>query len=288
MITFVKILMERVNDMTLQEEIIRQLGVKASIDPQEEIRKTVDFLKAYLRKHSFLKTYVLGISGGQDSTLAGKLAQMAIAELREEASDQAYQFIAVRLPYGVQADEADAQKALAFIAPDQTLTINIKAAVDGQVEALQAAGVEISDFNKGNIKARQRMISQYAIAGQMAGAVIGTDHAAENITGFFTKFGDGGADILPLFRLNKRQGKALLKVLGADAALYEKVPTADLEDQKPGLADEVALGVTYQDIDDYLEGKLISKVAQATIEKWWHKGQHKRHLPITIFDDFWK
>lgn len=280
--------MERVNDMTLQEEIIRQLGVKASIDPQEEIRKTVDFLKAYLRKHSFLKTYVLGISGGQDSTLAGKLAQMAIAELREEASDQAYQFIAVRLPYGVQADEADAQKALAFIAPDQTLTINIKAAVDSQVEALQAAGVEISDFNKGNIKARQRMISQYAIAGQMAGAVIGTDHAAENITGFFTKFGDGGADILPLFRLNKRQGKALLKVLGADAALYEKVPTADLEDQKPGLADEVALGVTYQDIDDYLEGKLISKVAQATIEKWWHKGQHKRHLPITIFDDFWK
>ncbi|ACI61564.1 NAD synthetase [Streptococcus pyogenes NZ131] len=281
-------LMERVNDMTLQEEIIRQLGVKASIDPQEEIRKTVDFLKAYLRKHSFLKTYVLGISGGQDSTLAGKLAQMAIAELREETSDQAYQFIAVRLPYGVQADEADAQKALAFIAPDQTLTINIKAAVDGQVEALQAAGVEISDFNKGNIKARQRMISQYAIAGQMAGAVIGTDHAAENITGFFTKFGDGGADILPLFRLNKRQGKALLKVLGADAALYEKVPTADLEDQKPGLADEVALGVTYQDIDDYLEGKLISKVAQATIEKWWHKGQHKRHLPITIFADFWK
>lgn len=278
--------MERVNDMTLQEEIIRQLGVKASIDPQEEIRKTVDFLKAYLRKHSFLKTYVLGISGGQDSTLAGKLAQMAIAELREETSDQAYQFIAVRLPYGVQADEADAQKALAFIAPDQTLTINIKAAVDGQVEALQAAGVEISDFNKGNIKARQRMISQYAIAGQMAGAVIGTDHAAENITGFFTKFGDGGADILPLFRLNKRQGKALLKVLGADAALYEKVPTADLEDQKPGLADEVALGVTYQDIDDYLEGKLISKAAQATIEKWWHKGQHKRHLPITIFDDF--
>ncbi|VGQ35665.1 ammonia-dependent NAD(+) synthetase [Streptococcus pyogenes] len=274
--------------MTLQEEIIRQLGVKASIDPQEEIRKTVDFLKAYLRKHSFLKTYVLGISGGQDSTLAGKLAQMAIAELREETGDQAYQFIAVRLPYGVQVDEADAQKALAFIAPDQTLTINIKAAVDGQVEALQAAGVEISDFNKGNIKARQRMISQYAIAGQMAGAVIGTDHAAENITGFFTKFGDGGADILPLFRLNKRQGKALLKVLGADAALYEKVPTADLEDQKPGLADEVALGVTYQDIDDYLEGKLISKVAQATIEKWWHKGQHKRHLPITIFDDFWK
>ncbi|EKA08983.1 NAD synthetase, partial [Streptococcus sp. GMD4S] len=129
---------------------------------------------------------------------------------------------------------------------------------------------------------------QYALAGAHSGAVIGTDHAAENITGFFTKFGDGGADILPLYRLNKRQGKQLLKELGADSALYEKIPTADLEEDKPGLADEVALGVTYNEIDDYLEGKTISPEAQATIENWWYKGQHKRHLPITVFDDFWE
>ncbi|NGL83925.1 ammonia-dependent NAD(+) synthetase [Streptococcus equi] len=274
--------------MTLQEDIIRQLGVKAVIDPKQEIRQSVDFLKAYLLKHSFLKTYVLGISGGQDSSLAGRLAQIAIEELRAETGDKQYQFIAVRLPYGVQADEADAQRALAFIQPDQVLTVNIKEAVDGQLRALEAAGLEISDFNKGNIKARQRMISQYAIAGQTAGAVIGTDHAAENVTGFFTKFGDGGADILPLFRLTKRQGKALLKELKADPSLYEKVPTADLEDKKPGLADEVALGVSYQEIDDYLEGHRISAEAQARLEAWWYKGQHKRHLPITIFDDFWK
>lgn len=274
--------------MTLQKEIIKQLGVKATINPDEEIRKSVDFLKSYLKKHSFLKTLVLGISGGQDSTLAGRLAQMAIEEMREETGQEDYQFIAIRLPYGVQVDEADAQLALAFIQPDQNLTINIKQAVDGQVRALEEAGVTISDFNKGNIKARQRMISQYAVAGQSSGAVIGTDHAAENITAFFTKFGDGGADILPLFRLNKRQGRQLLKALGADARLYEKVPTADLEENKPGIADEVALGVTYNDIDDYLEGKTISAEAQAKIEAWWYKGLHKRHLPITIFDDFWK
>ena len=70
--------------MTLQETIIAQLGVKPSIDPKEEIRKSVDFLKAYMLKHPFLKTYVLGISGGQDSTLAGRLAQLAIEELRAE------------------------------------------------------------------------------------------------------------------------------------------------------------------------------------------------------------
>ncbi|MCP1638837.1 NAD+ synthase [Streptococcus gallinaceus] len=274
--------------MTLQEIIIRELGVLSTIDPQEEIRRSIDFLKEYLKKHPFLKSYVLGISGGQDSSLAGRLAQIAIEEMRAETGDDAYQFIAIRLPYGIQADEDDAQRALAFIKPDVSLTVNIKEAVDGQVTALEAAGLSISDFNKGNIKARQRMITQYAVAGEHKGAVIGTDHAAENITGFFTKFGDGGADVLPLFRLNKRQGKALLAALGAEKAIYEKIPTADLEENKPGLADEVALGVTYNDIDDYLEGKTVSPQAQEIIENWWKKTAHKRHLPITVFDDFWK
>ena len=274
--------------MSLQEEIIAQLGVKPNIDPEEEIRKSVDFLKAYLRKHPFLKSYVLGISGGQDSTLAGRLAQMAVEEMRAETGDDSYRFIAVRLPYGVQADEDDAQKALAFIQPDVSLTVNIKESADAMTKAVETTGAKVSDFNKGNIKARSRMISQYALAGSYSGAVIGTDHAAENVTAFFTKFGDGGADILPLYRLNKRQGKQLLAALGADPALYEKVPTADLEEEKPGIADEVALGVTYNEIDDYLEGKSVSAQAQETIESWWHKGQHKRHLPITVFDEFWK
>ena len=274
--------------MSLQEEIIAQLGVKPNIDPEEEIRKSVDFLKAYLKKHPFLKSYVLGISGGQDSTLAGRLAQLAVEEMRAETGDDSYRFIAVRLPYGVQADEDDAQKALAFIQPDVSLTVNIKESADAMTKAVETTGAKVSDFNKGNIKARSRMISQYALAGSYSGAVIGTDHAAENVTAFFTKFGDGGADILPLYRLNKRQGKQLLAALGADPALYEKVPTADLEEEKPGIADEVALGVTYNEIDDYLEGKSVSTQAKETIESWWHKGQHKRHLPITVFDEFWK
>lgn len=274
--------------MTLQETIIQQLGVNPVIDPEEEIRKSIDFLKDYLKKHSFLKTYVLGISGGQDSTLAGRLAQLAIEEMRAETGDASYQFIAVRLPYGVQADEDDAQRALAFIQPDVSLVVNIKESADAMTKAVKATGATVSDFNKGNIKARSRMIAQYALAGSYKGAVVGTDHAAENVTAFFTKFGDGGADILPLYRLNKRQGKQLLAALDADSALYEKVPTADLEEEKPGIADEVALGVTYNEIDDYLEGKTISDQAKARIESWWHKGEHKRHLPITIFDDFWK
>lgn len=272
----------------LQQKIIRALHVAPTIDPKQEVRRTIDFLKDYLMAHPFLKTYVLGISGGQDSSLAGRLAQLAMEEIRAETGDESYQFIAVRLPYGIQNDEADAIAALEFIQPDQIMTINIKESTDAMVKALEMNPLEISDYNKGNIKARQRMIVQYAIAGQMAGAVIGTDHAAEAVTGFFTKFGDGAADITPLWRLTKGQGRELMKELQSPERLYLKVPTADLEENKPMIADEVALGVTYQAIDDYLTGKEVPEQDAATIEKWYLKSQHKRHLPITIFDDFWK
>lgn len=272
----------------LQAEIKKVLAVKETIDPPKEIDMRVSFLKEYLKQHPFLKTYVLGISGGQDSTLAGKLAQIAIAELREETGDDSYRFIAVRLPHGVQADESDAQAALSFIQPDESYAINIEPAVSAMVATFAEQNLPIGDFNKGNIKARQRMIVQYAIAGERQGAVIGTDHAAESVTGFYTKFGDGASDIFPLAGLNKRQGRSLLKTLAAPESLYLKVPTADLEENQPMLPDEVALGVTYDEIDDYLEGKSVSEAAAEQIERHYLKSEHKRHLPITPFDTFWK
>ncbi|WP_067703473.1 MULTISPECIES: ammonia-dependent NAD(+) synthetase [unclassified Erwinia] len=274
--------------MTLQQEIIEALGVKPVIDVQQEIRNSVEFLKSYLRTYPFIKTLVLGLSGGQDSTLAGKLSQTAISELRQETGSADYQFIAVRLPYGIQADEQDCQDAIDFIKPDRVLTVNIKEAVLASEKALREAGVTLSDFVRGNEKARERMKAQYSIAGVTSGVVVGTDHAAEAVTGFFTKYGDGGTDINPLFRLNKGQGKQLLKALGCPAHLYLKHPTADLEDDRPGLQDEVALGVTYEQIDHYLEGKTIAADAAKTIEGWYLKTEHKRRPPITIFDDFWK
>lgn len=272
----------------LQERIINELKVKPEINAEEEIRRSVDFLKDYLKKHPFLKALVLGISGGQDSTLAGKLSQMAISELREETGDDAYQFIAVRLPYGDQADEQDAMDAIEFMQADKTVRVNIKQAADAMVQSIEENGLEISDFNKGNIKARERMIAQYGIAGAVSGAVVGTDHAAEAITGFYTKYGDGGADITPLWRLDKRQGRAMLELLNAPEHLYKKVPTADLEEDRPALPDEVALGVTYNDIDDYLEGKEVADNVAEKIENWFLKTEHKRHMPINVYDTFWK
>lgn len=272
--------------MSIQKQIINDLHVKPSIDPKEEIKHRIAFLKAYLLK-SKTKGFVLGISGGQDSTLAGKLCQMAVEELRNEGHEAT--FIAVRLPYGIQKDEDDARAALSFIQPDRSLTFDIATTVDAFVsEYKQATGEVISDFNKGNVKARERMIAQYAVGGMHNLLVVGTDHAAEAVTGFFTKYGDGGADVLPLTGLTKRQGRALLKELGAEERLYLKVPTADLLDNTPQQADETELGISYDLLDDYLEGKQISQEDTDKIEKRYLITQHKRQVPASMFDDWWK
>jgi NAD+ synthase len=189
----------------------------------------------------------------------------------------------------VQRDEDDAQLALSFIRPQRTVGFNIQRAVDGfEAEYLDALGDEMTDFTKGNVKARARMIAQYAIAGQRSLLVVGTDHAAEAVTGFFTKFGDGAADVLPLSGLTKRQGRALLMELGAPERLYLKAPTADLLDDAPGQTDEANLGLSYQQIDDYLEGLEVPDAVAEAIEAKYLATRHKRHLPVSRFDDWWR
>lgn len=269
----------------LQAQIISELGAKPAIDPAAEIRRRTTFLKSYL-KSAGAKGFVLGISGGQDSTLAGRLAQLAVNEL--EAEDTEANFVGVRLPYKVQHDEDDAQLALEFIEPKTSWTYNVGPGVDGfEDEYRTTTGEKITDFNKGNIKARARMIAQYALAGQHGLLVIGTDHAAEAVTGFYTKFGDGAADLLPLSGLTKRQGSSLLLELGAPKRLYEKKPTADLLDEDPGQTDEDSLGLSYEQIDDYLEGKDIGDSAAGRLEHRYLTSRHKRALPVAIDDTWW-
>lgn len=272
----------------LQQEIISELKVQAEIDPMDEFRRSVDFLKEYLNKYDFLKSYVLGISGGQDSTLAGFMAQAAVNELNNDLGEDKYEFIAVRLPYGNQVDEQDCQDALDFIQPSRTVRVDIQQAVDASQAAVEQEIGPINEYIKGNTKARERMKVQYDIAAACQGIVIGTDHAAESVTGFYTKYGDGAADVMPLYRLNKRQGRSILKALGCPEHLYNKIPTADLESDKPLLPDEVALGVSYEAIDDYLEGKEVDDKDAEVIETWYLKTRHKRLDPITVFDNWWK
>jgi NAD+ synthase len=266
-----------------QKEIIETLGVKPVINPAEEIRTRVDFLKTYVRNAN-AKGLVLGISGGQDSSLAGRLSQIAMEELRAEGYDA--KFLALRLPYGVQKDEDDAQLALGFIQPDESFEFNIKETVDAfehtfnTIPGLPA----LRDYDKGNAKARVRMLTQYAYASERGYLVVGTCHAAEYIFGYETKHGDGACDIIPLDGLNKGQGKALLKELGAPARLYEKAPTADLLDNKPGQKDEDELGLAYTTIDGFLEGKQIVESDAVLIIQRYFASQHKRSLAAAPSD----
>lgn len=272
--------------MNTQKQIIGALHVKPTIDAKAEIRNRIDFLKEYCKKVK-ARGFALGISGGQDSTLAGRLSQLAAEELRLEGYHAA--FCAIRLPYGVQQDEEDAQEALAFIKADETLVINIKDSVDAFAQTYQqATSHSLADYHKGNVKARMRMIAQYAVAGERNYLVVGTDHAAEAVTGFFTKFGDGGADILPLSGLTKGQGRELLRELNAAESLYLKTPTADLLDHKPQQADEDELGIDYGVLDDYLTGNEVGTEAKVNIERRFEMTKHKRELPVTPFDQWWK
>lgn len=272
--------------MNLQKQIMNDLHVKETINPKEEIAARIDFLKNYVKKTG-AKGFVLGISGGQDSTLAGRLAQLAVEQLRAEGHSAT--FTAVRLPYGIQKDEDDAQLALSFIKPDDSIAFDISNTVDTFATSYnQTTNEALTDFNKGNVKARVRMITQYAIGGQNGLLVIGTDHAAEAVTGFFTKYGDGGADLLPLTGLTKRQGKSLLQELEAPERLYLKTPTADLLDNTPLQADETELGITYDELDDYLEGKEVTKNIAEKIEKRYIMSQHKREVPASMHDNWWK
>ncbi|CAL8481543.1 ammonia-dependent NAD(+) synthetase [Caballeronia sp. S22] len=267
-----------------QKQIIGELGVAENFDVDIERERRIAFLCDYLVSQG-LRTFVLGISGGVDSSASGRLAQLSVERLRARRYEA--HFVAVRLPYGTQRDEDDARLALDFVRPDETLEVNVKGCSDEMLAALESAGAQYADdlhrdFVLGNIKARERMIAQYAIAGARAGVVIGTDHAAESLMGFFTKYGDGGADVLPLSGLTKRRVRALARSMGAVERLVMKVPTADLESLTPQRPDEDSYGISYENIDDFLEGKEVSEQVLTTIRRFHMATQHKRSLPVEV------
>lgn len=281
--------------MAKKEEILRVHGVIATenFNAKSAVRKRIDHLKFRLRETN-QKGYVLGISGGVDSTTTGRMCQIACEELRAEGYFA--QFIAMRLPAGVQRDEADAQEALKFINPDKIITVNVGEAanllsIQGVSAIRDLEGDKITphqeDFALGNIKCRLRMVAQYQVAALYGCLVVGTDFNSENVTGFFCKFGDGAADQVILYGenkngINKRQVRLMAKEQGAPQRIYEKPPTADLETLNPGKLDDEGFGFSYELLDDFLEGKEIDAATEQKIVNLYVATQHKRD-PIPVF-----
>ncbi len=271
-------------------ELRSRLAVARRIDPDGEIRARVGFLRAYLVA-SGQRALWLAVSGGVDSALTGKLCSLAVAAANRDGG--AYRFLAVRLPFGRQRDAADANRVLHWIEPSEAVRVNVEKAVRALESSLPraslAAASEASrDYARGNTKARMRMAVQYHLANLAGGLVVGTDHSAEALVGFFTKYGDGGVDVCPLFGLSKRQVRELASHLGAPEKIVNKVPTADLEDLRPGLPDEDALGISYQQIDDYLEGLPIPVEVADRIDALYRATEHKRRSPVVPLDTWWK
>lgn len=260
--------------------IAAELGVAAHFDVEAEAAHRTKFLMELLVTVG-ARCLVLGISGGVDSATAALLCARAVRGLPAGRA----KFVAVRLPYGRQADDADAHLVLDTVGPDQTLTLDVAPASDALLMHATRAGLRFPDAVRrdlvlGNIKARQRMVAQYAIAGTLDGLVIGTDHAAEALTGFFTKYGDGGVDAHPLAGLTKRRVRALGAHLGLPDSIVSKTPTADLESLRPQVPDEDVLGVTYDEIDDYLEGKPVSGSTAQALSERFRITAHKRAEPL--------
>jgi NAD+ synthase len=268
-----------------QLKIVQELKVVHAFNTAAEMVRRATFLADQLINHH-RRTLILGISGGVDSLVAGYLVHNAIERTRSRGHQA--EFIAVRMPYGEQHDESDAQLALALLRPDQIMTIDIKPATDALVKALQQAGLEFTDaahedFVIGKIKARQRMVAQYGIAGATNGLVVGTDHAADALMGFFTKYGDGACDIAPLSGLIKQQVRQLGLAYGAPESLVMKTPTADLESLMPGKRAEEVFGVTYEEIDEFLKGNRVDQGSYDVIVRQYRATAHKRGVPTDPF-----
>lgn len=263
-----------------QLEVIQALGVQPHIDIDVERQRREQFIVDYVRATGS-RALVLGISGGVDSLLVGLIAQHAVHSARAQGIQ--VWFHAMRLPYGTQHDAQDALAAVACIAPDYHHEVNIQPATDALVAALEAAQGPLPaaqrEYIIGNVKARQRMIVQYTCAAAHQGLVLGSDHAAEAVMGYFTKYGDGAADLMPLAGLTKTQVRALAQAYGAPEHLVNKVPTADLESDRPLLPDEEAFGISYADIDAFLTGQAVSASVFEIIMQHYRGSAHKRQLP---------
>jgi len=235
-----------------------------------QIGNIVEWLREQVEKAG-AKGLVVGVSGGIDSAVVSALIKKAFPD----------NSLGLIMP--CHSNPQDAQDALDVVraAGLEHIKIDLGDAHDKILNAVreQLAGAE-SELNlklsDANLRARLRMSTLYAVANAKNYLVAGTDNAAEVYTGYFTKYGDGGVDILPISQFLKREVRALAQALGIPEHIIVKAPSAGLWS---GQTDEAEMGVTYQDIDDYLSGKEVAGQAKAKIDKLHKFSEHKRALP---------
>ena len=239
---------------------------------KEYLKVIEKFVKDYL-ENAHQDRYVLGLSGGVDSTLVAAICRNSVGKER---------LTCIAIPIESHPSDLDDAKAVAKQLDLELLIIDGTSIFHQAVKEFEKVGIELDTPTKANLKVRIRMIILYAYAQKHRGLVIGTDNADERYTGYFTKYGDGGVDVLPIVHLLKREVVEACLLLGLPEDLARRTPSAGLYE---GQTDEKEMGITYNDLDDYLLGKDIDIEATKRIERLHHISRHKRE-EIPTPEDF--
>lgn len=213
------------------------------------------------------KGVIVGLSGGIDSAVVAAVAKRAFPE----------HSLGVIMPCHSNPEDAADARLVAEILDIPYITVDLTTTFDTLLQALGGdAAAAARDLAASNVKPRLRMITLYYHAARHGFLVLGTGNRSELTMGYFTKYGDGGVDLLPLGDLVKHQVRDLAKYLGIPAKVIEKAPTAGLWD---GQTDEGEMGITYRELDDYiLTGKAAPRVKEI-IDRHHQKSAHKRQTP---------
>ncbi len=221
------------------------------------------FVKDYLET-THQKQYVLGLSGGVDSSLVAAITKAAVGKDK---------LTCIMMPIDSHPDDLNDAIDLANQLDLNYFVIDGSKSFHETLKRFEELGIELDRGTQANLKVRIRMTILYAYAQKVGGLVIGTDNKDERYTGYFTKYGDGGVDLLPIVHLVKSEVVEACKMYGISDRLAERTPSAGLFE---GQTDEKEMGVTYKDLDKYLLGGDIDESSKARIEHLHRISEHKR------------
>ena len=231
---------------------------------EEYLDVIVDFTRNYLN-NLHLDCYVLGLSGGVDSSLVAAISKKAVGKER---------LYCLMMPIDSHPSDLNDAIKVANALDLQYFIFDLSDTYHHFVDEFKKVGIELDQGSLTNLKVRMRMSTLYAFAQNHRGLVLGTDNKDERYTGYFTKYGDGAADLLPIASLIKREVVEAAKLLGVPKELAERTPSAGLFE---GQTDEKEMGVTYKDLDDFLLGKEIDEEAKKKILRLHAISEHKRN-----------
>ncbi|WP_181350644.1 NAD(+) synthase [Thalassobacillus sp. CUG 92003] len=239
---------------------------------EERVNHLVDWLQ-YKVEESGLNGLLVGVSGGIDSAVVSQLIKRA-------APDQS---LGVILPIDQhvedQGDALDVVKnaGLDYVGIELTETYQqLYGTIEQKLTDKGDWNEQHSQLGGANLQARLRMSTLYAVAANYGYLVVGTDNAAEHYTGYFTKYGDGGVDLVPLVHMNKSEVREMARYLEVPDSVISKAPSAGLWE---GQSDESEMGVSYDVIDAYLQGQPVSDSDRSSLHTMHENTEHKRQMP---------